>query len=98
MTIRSIEDVSALVRQGETNWKQYGDVDRRYHNGMVMFSYNHQCQWKPPSEWNWFELNSRGLILNVITGEVIAWPFEKFFNYGQVMPAQELLLWKSLRR
>jgi hypothetical protein len=28
--INSIEDLQRLVRQGETNWKQYGDVNGIY--------------------------------------------------------------------
>lgn len=33
--------------------------------------------------WNDITLNCRGLILNEATGEVLARPFPKFFNYGE---------------
>lgn len=33
--------------------------------------------------WDEVTLSSRGLIFNVVTGEILARPFKKFFNYGQ---------------
>ena len=46
-----------------------------------MFNYTALAQYN--ERWNWFELNSRGLILDCKTGEVIALPFPKFFNWGE---------------
>jgi RNA ligase len=34
--------------------------------------------------WDDITLNSRGLIYNAMTNEVVARPFRKFFNYGQI--------------
>lgn len=33
--------------------------------------------------WNLFERQSRGMIIDYATGEIVAWPFEKFFNLGE---------------
>jgi len=34
-------------------------------------------------DWNLFERQSRGMIVDYATGEIVAWPFEKFFNLGE---------------
>lgn len=82
--IRGIEDIQQLVRAGERDWRQYGEVNAVYHEGLVLFNYTQACQYM--GRWNWFELNSRGLILDATTGEIVARPFRKFFNYGEHMP------------
>ncbi|MBI1276788.1 MAG: hypothetical protein GC179_01535 [Anaerolineaceae bacterium] len=73
--------LKALVRSGETNWKQYGEVYTAYFDDLVLFNYTALAQYT--ERWNWFELNSRGLILNRKTGEIVALPFPKFFNWGE---------------
>lgn len=73
--------LSRLVKQGFTDWKQYGNVNAIYHDGLVLFSYSQQAQFE--NRWNWFERASRGLILNSETGGVVARPFDKFFNWGE---------------
>src|SRR5690349_7854618 len=70
-----------LVHSSETNWKTYGDVYAAYSDDLVLFNYTALAQYN--ERWNWFELNSRGLILNTKTGEVVALPFPKFFNWGE---------------
>src|SRR5687767_12047572 len=83
--IESMEQLQALVKAGETNWAQYGDVRAVYHEGLVLFNYTQQAQYA--GRWNWFEQQSRGLILNAVTGEIVARPFPKFFNLGERTPA-----------
>lgn len=83
-TINRMEDLQALVRAGEVNWKQYGEVNTTYYDGLVLFNYSAQAQYM--GRWNWFEINSRGLILDAVTGEIVARPMRKFFNYGQWVP------------
>lgn len=87
--IRSIEDISERIKKQETNWEQYGDVRAVYHDGRVLFNYTAQCQYKPPHAWNWFEINARGLIFDANTGDILARPFRKFWNYGQILPPQD---------
>src|SRR5688572_4275446 len=82
MMIASIEDIQKLVRAGESSWEQYGDVRSLYFEDFVLFNYSAKAQYA--GRWNWFELNSRGLILNATTGEVVALPFPKFFNWGEL--------------
>jgi RNA ligase len=77
----SITDLQKLVMSGETNWEQYGDVRALYYGEFVLFNYSAKAQYA--NRWNWFELNSRGLILDVNTGEVVARPFPKFFNWSE---------------
>lgn len=84
--IRQISDIQDLIRSGEKDWKQYGEVNATYYDGMVLFNYSALAQFKPASAWNWFEINSRGLIMDADNGDVIARPFRKFWNYGQAMP------------
>lgn len=84
--IKSIEALQALVQQDPNrNWGLYGQVDVKYSKDgrLILFSYGKSCQQKPPAEWNFFERISRGLILEVATGKVVARPFEKFWNWGQ---------------
>lgn len=83
--IENMEQLQTLVRAGETEWAQYGDVRAVYHEGLVLFNYTQQCQYA--GRWNWFEQQSRGLILNATTGEIVARPFPKFFNLGECTPA-----------
>src|SRR5690348_16903958 len=46
-----------------------------------IFNYTQHCQFE--GAWDEVTKQCRGLILNVKTGEVIAKPFPKFFNYGE---------------
>lgn len=80
-SIKSIEDLQHLVVSGETNWKQYGEVYTKEHDNLVLFNYLPTAQFS--EDWNFFESVSRGLIINRVTGEVVARPFDKFFNFGQ---------------
>lgn len=82
--IRSIADIQALILAGETNWKQYGEVNAAVWGVFILFNYTQMAQFA--GRWNWFECHSRGLIFNHTTAEVVARPFPKFFNYGERMP------------
>jgi RNA ligase len=79
--MQSMNDLKALVLAGETNWKQYGEVASQEADGLILFNYTPLAQIN--GTWNWFESVSRGLILNRATGEVVARPFDKFFNWGK---------------
>lgn len=48
-----------------------------------IFNYTQKCQFS--GEWDEVTMQCRGLILNVETGEVIARPFPKFFNYSEYL-------------
>lgn len=80
MKINSIADIQQLVRDGFSRWGELGAVNVKQHNGLTLFNYAVPAQW---GDWNYFERVSRGLILNTFTGEVVARPFDKFFNWGE---------------
>ena len=80
-TIETVADISRLVRAGFADWAALGDVRVARDGDLLMFAYTPPAQYA--SRWNAFERLSRGLILHATTGEVVAWPFEKFFNWGE---------------
>lgn len=84
MEIINIYELSRLLKDGERDFGKYGMVDVKYKNDLALFNYAAPCQFKRPPEWNYFERISRGLIMNVDTGEVVARPFDKFWNYGEI--------------
>ncbi len=81
--INSLDDLRAAVRQNYNDCKSGAMIDITEYNGCVQFSYNRECQFKRPEEWNWLERNSRGTILDARTGEIVALPFAKFWNAGE---------------
>jgi len=78
------EDLSNLLISGFTEWKQLGEVNVRLNEdgNLALFNYSDLCTFQ--RRWNWFERVSRGLILHTRTGEVVARPFDKFFNWGEL--------------
>lgn len=61
-----------------------GDVRVQYHPefpNLAIHNYTEDVQYR--NRWNKITLACRGLIIDVVTGEVIARPWEKFFNFGQ---------------
>lgn len=48
---------------------------------LTIANYTEEVQYK--NKWNRITLACRGLIFDSVTGEVIARPWEKFFNFGQ---------------
>jgi len=62
-----------------------GSVDVNYHPDfphLAIFKYSQDCVIE--RRWNNFSLIARGLILDLQEKRVIATPFTKFFNYGEV--------------
>lgn len=94
MTISSIEDLARLVRDGETDWQQHGDVRAVEEGDLVKLCYTRRAQWK--HRWSWLERAARGIIFERSTGALVAWPFEKFFNWGEGgRTTDATLLWAS---
>lgn len=81
MTIDSMAELQELVRSGFSDWKSLGDVATNQMDNLILFNYTSAAQYN--GRWNWFERVSRGLILDRETGEVVARPFDKFFNWGE---------------
>ena len=80
--ITDMPTLQAIAAQGsDVDWSPYGSARIAYNGDLVLFSYSEHAQFE--GRWNWFEIVSRGLILNWRTGEIVARPFDKFFNYGE---------------
>ncbi len=77
--ITTLADIQQLAVAGFTNWKQYGEVAVERDGDLLIFTYTAKAQYE--GRWNFFERVSRGLIINCVTGEVVARPFDKFFNW-----------------
>lgn len=94
--ITSFGDLQKLILDAKgdltsIDWHQYGEVTVNLSDdGLALFSYMRTCQFKRPEEWNWFEKVSRGLVMSIETGEIVARPFDKFWNYGEVFPTGEI--------
>lgn len=62
-----------------------GDVRMQSHPeypNLTIWNYTEDVQYR--NRWNKITLACRGLIIDIETGEVIARPWEKFFNFGQM--------------
>lgn len=79
MEITSLEQLQKLAVSGFDDWKALGEVRVAKRGDYLLFSYLPTAQYI--GRWNFFERISRGLIMHKITGEVIARPFDKFFNW-----------------
>lgn len=81
--IQSMADIQALVKGGFSEWGTLGDVAVKCNQvgNLLLFNYTPAAQYA--ARWNYFERVSRGLILDAATGEVVARPFDKFFNWGE---------------
>lgn len=58
-----------------------GRVLAHRQGNFVGFKYTNETIYA--QDWDLVTLNARGIVFNVITGEVVARPFKKFFNYQE---------------
>lgn len=58
-----------------------GRVSAHRQGNFVGFKYTNETIYA--QDWDLVTLNARGIVFNVITGEVVARPFKKFFNYQE---------------
>src|SRR5574341_788354 len=79
--IQNISDLTRLIENGFSDWKSLGNVYTKQHGDLILFNYSPMAQIE--GNWNYFETISRGLIINSKTLEIVARPFNKFFNYGE---------------
>lgn len=76
--------LTELIRQGVRNFEELDyQIKCVEQDGLCLLAYTKECNNKPPSEWKAIERVSRGLIIDT-QGNLVALPFEKFFNAGQV--------------
>jgi RNA ligase len=77
--IKTIADISKLAINRFTDWSQLGCVYVREKGDLIIFNYTQAAAYE--GNWNYFERVSRGLIMDLKTGEVVARPFDKFYNW-----------------
>ena len=58
-------------------------------DNMIGFKYNEKCIFN--MHWNKTTLNARGVVFDRETGEVLARPFHKFFNYEEISSKNGLI-------
>lgn len=87
MDLNSMQDLQRLVVAGFADWKAFGAVYTKRMDDLILFNYTPEAVIN--NQWTWLEQVSRGLILNTKTGEIVARPFNKFWNWleGGRMPA-----------
>lgn len=85
--MKCMEDLKAAVAlhgpDPDYDWTQHGEVYARRNEDASLIIFNYKPKAMYDNRWNWLERVSRGLILNALTGEVVARPFDKFWNYGE---------------
>lgn len=67
-----------------TPYVEKGLISERIHpddDNIRIFNYTPECQFS--RAWDDITMQCRGLIMNIETGEVLARPFRKFFNYEE---------------
>jgi len=82
--IESLDDIINLAKSGFVDWREYGFVTVRNIDDLLIFNYNTMAQYE--NRWNFFERVSRGLIINMKSGEIVARAFDKFFNWNEHQP------------
>lgn len=73
----TVEELNYAVASGDVRWQSHPEFPE-----LVIYNYTEEVQYR--NKWNKITLACRGLILNIVTGEVVARPWEKFFNFGQM--------------
>jgi RNA ligase len=77
MLLKDYLDVQKL-----TNHIQNGLVHANKHSTLPLVSYNYTRRTMYDSLWDSITMRTRGLIVNLETEEIVARPFEKFFDYA----------------
>lgn len=75
----------------ENSYIENNLITKKEHNlfPLVLYNYTQECQFK--EKWDNTTLQCRGLILHKETGEIIARPFKKFFNYEEIIANRDKL-------
>lgn len=68
--------------------EKLGRVTAHRQNGLVGFKYSMNTIYT--GDWDDVTLNARGIVFNEKTGEIVARPFKKFFNYQEFYTAEGL--------
>lgn len=71
-------EIKPYIEKGLVNMQRHPE-----NCDICIFNYTPECQFG--KKWDKVTRACRGLILNILTDEVIARPFEKFFNYEELL-------------
>jgi RNA ligase len=71
-----------LDMKGFDELVEKGHIRKVQKDGMVLYNYTDRCNFD--RAWNGYSLVARGIVLEESTGRVIAKPFPKFFNLGEM--------------
>ena len=82
-------DIALKQLKNTTEGVYYGHIRAITHQTLPLILFNYTDEASFTGAWTPGERVSRGLIINYETGEVVAHPFNKFFNLGQ-MPESSL--------
>jgi RNA ligase len=77
MNVYSRNDMAAFEHR-----VSQGYLRQVYSEDLVLFNYTDKCTFD--RAWDQYTLVSRGIVLNRYSGEVVALPFSKFFNLGEM--------------
>lgn len=79
-----VDIIRDMVASGASNWgKILPRVTVKESGNLLLFNYKAALQYTPAQEWTETERVSRGLVIEKDTGRVIAWPFSKFWGWGE---------------
>jgi RNA ligase len=73
------------LRAGLLDAERACNVVAAREEGLEVYTYTNGCRFE--NRWDLFSLLARGLILDPQAGQVVATPFPKFFNYGELIPS-----------
>lgn len=82
------KELAKLIQSGVRDLSDYGHINIQDYGDLVLLSYSKLAMFA--NIWNEYECACRGLIVDATTGEIVALPFDKFFNYGQTIGDNEI--------
>lgn len=80
---KEIKELQEAILKPDFKISDYGRISEFRDGELSIFSYTNAAVFSSSKSWNNYEKTCRGLILNNQTGEVIAKPFDKFWNLFQ---------------
>lgn len=80
-TVRAIAEA---IKQPDFDIRRLGRISMRTDGDLAIFNYTAACMYG--GDMNDYERVCRGLILNRVTGEIVALPFRRFANWGEEYP------------
>lgn len=78
--MNKFEPYDKLVEMGYLNKQENGDL--------VLYNYSKSTQYE--DKWNKYTIESRGLILDKKTGDTVARPFQKFWNFSELFDEKNI--------